>query len=266
MHVYVINLARSPERRAHIIAELAKTGLDHEFVTAVDGRGLDLHDRTLVSPELLAKNEFPAGTAGCALSHLRVYERIIAEGLDRALVLEDDVVLPGDLGAIVEAVGPNLTGAEVALLNYGSQGTCQMSSEGAVAVGSSGVLALPIDITHLVNAAAYVITREGCERMLHRALPLKANADDWAFFYRAGVLDRIRCVLPTAVTKTAAFESTIGLYSVGGGVRSRILAPLVRRKVPLLHQAILYRRQRILRAWGRSELVDMPFIEKPSRL
>ena len=38
------------------------------------------------------------------------------------------------------------------------------------------------------------------------------------------------------------------------------------RKIPLLHQALSYRRQRIQRRWYRSEIVDMPFIEKPSRL
>jgi hypothetical protein len=38
------------------------------------------------------------------------------------------------------------------------------------------------------------------------------------------------------------------------------------RKIPLLHQALGYRRQRIYRQRSRSELVDMPFIEKPSRL
>jgi hypothetical protein len=33
-----------------------------------------------------------------------------------------------------------------------------------------------------------------------------------------------------------------------------------------VHQVILHRRQRILRQWGQSEVVDMPFVEKPSRL
>src|SRR5262249_32883389 len=116
MHVYVINLARSLDRRAHITAELRKTGLDYEIITAVDGRDLDLGDSGLIDPLLLAKNSFPAGTAGCALSHLSAYQKSIADGLDQALILEDDVVLPADLGTLVDAVAPHLTGAEVALL------------------------------------------------------------------------------------------------------------------------------------------------------
>jgi glycosyl transferase family 25 len=266
MHAYVINLARSVDRRAHITAELRKTGLNYEIITAVDGRDVDLHDSSIVDPLLFAKNSFPAGTAGCALSHLRTYQKIIADGLDEALILEDDVTLPADLGGLVDSIAPHMTGAEVALLNYGSPGRCRMSLEGSVDLPSSRLLALPIDINPLVNAAAYVITREACERMSESALPLRANADDWQFFYKESVLDRIRCVLPLAVGKSAKFESTIGLYSLGSGIKARLVGPFVRHKIPLLHQVILYRRQRILREWGRSEIVDAPFIEKPSRL
>ncbi|MBV9384292.1 MAG: glycosyltransferase family 25 protein [Streptosporangiaceae bacterium] len=266
MHAYVINLARSHDRRAHITAELRKTGLDYQIIPAVDGRDLDIHDPTVIDPSLLARNSFPAGTAGCALSHLRAYQKMIADGLDEALILEDDVSLPDDLGALVDAVAGHLTGAEVALLNYGSPDTCKMSPEGSVDLPSSRLLALPIDVSQLANAAAYVITREACMRMSERALPLRANADEWRFFYKEGILDRVRCVLPPAVVKNPKFESTIGLYSLGNGMKARLMGPFVRHNIPLLRQLILYRRQRILRQWDRSEIVDMPFIEKPSRL
>jgi glycosyl transferase family 25 len=266
MHAYVINLARSVDRRAHITAELRKAGLDYEIITAVDGRDLELDDPTVIDSSLLARNSFPAGTAGCALSHLSVYQKIVADGLDEALILEDDVTLPADLGAIADAVASHLTGAEVALLNYGSPDTLKMSLEGSVDLPSSRLLALPVDVSQLVNAAAYVITREACERMNERGMPVRANADDWRFFYKDGILDRVRCVLPLTVVKSPKFESTIGLYSLGNGVKGRLVAPFVRHKIPLLRQVVLYRRQRILRQWDRSEIVDMPFIEKPSRL
>jgi glycosyl transferase family 25 len=266
MRAYVINLTRSPDRRAHITAELKKTGLDYEIITAVDGRDLDLHDSTIVDSALLARNSFPAGTAGCALSHLRAYQKIAADGLDEALILEDDVTLPADLGTLADDVATHLTGAEVALLNYGSPDTCRIALEASVDLPCSRSLALPIDVSQLVNAGAYVITREACKRMNESAPPVRANADDWRFFYQEGILDRVRCVLPLAVVKSPRFESTIGLYSLGNGLKARIVKPFVRHKIPLLHQVILYRRKRILRQWDRSEIVDMPFIEKPSRL
>jgi hypothetical protein len=131
---------------------------------------------------------------------------------------------------------------------------------------SSRTLALPIDLRQLVNAGAYVITRQACERMAERVLPIRATADDWQFFYEAGLLDRVRCVVPQPIPKSPRFGSTIGFYSLGNGVKSRLMGPLVRHKIPLVHQAILHRRQRIMRDWDRTEVVDVPFVEKPSRI
>jgi glycosyl transferase, family 25 len=274
VHSYVINLARSLDRRAHITAELKKAALDYEIITAVDGRDLDLGDRTIIDPSLpyidpslpVVDSGLAAGTAGCALSHLSVYKKIIADGLDEALVLEDDVMLPADLASLSEAVAYQLAGAEVALLSYDSPDPCMMSLEGSIHLSSSRALALPIDISQPRSTGAYIITREACERMFKSLLPVRVQADSWWFFYREGLLDRVRCVVPQPVLKSPKFTSMIGSYSLRNGVRGRLVGPLVRRKIPLLHQALCYRRQRILRQWGRSELVDVPFKEKPSRL
>jgi glycosyl transferase, family 25 len=266
VYTYVINLARSLDRRAHITAELKKTGLDYEIVTAVDGRDLDLRDPAVVHPSFLGR-QFAAGTAGAALSHLSAYRKIVSDGLDEALVLEDDVTLPADLGSLADAVADQLVGAEAALLSYANPAPLKMSREGSIPLPSSRLLALPIDINQwLASAGAYVITREACERMIKCVLPVRANADDWRFFYKEGALDRVRCVVPLAVLKSPKLTSTMGSYSLGNGVRGRLAGPLVRSKVPLLHQALCYRRQRIHRQWGRVEFVDIPFIEKPSRL
>jgi len=264
VHVYVINLARAPERRKHITAELAKAGVDYQLIEGIDGRDLDMADPALVAPSLLTRYPFPAGVAGCALSHLRAYEAILADGLDSALVLEDDVVLPADLGHLIDSVSDQLTGAEVALLNY--ERARWMSVKGSASLPAARLLALPLDVRQPTSAAAYLITRKACERMTERMPPVQVEADTWAFFYQQGLLDRVRCVFPMAVSKSPVFASTIGPYLLGNGLKARYLMPLARRKIPLLHQALAYRRQRLWRHLTQSEIVDMPFAEKPSRL
>jgi glycosyl transferase, family 25 len=266
VYAYVINLARSVDRRAHITSELKKTGLNYELMTAVDGREVDLSDTALIDPSLPALTQFLPGTAGAALSHLSVYKKIVADGLNEALVLEDDVVLPADLESLADAVAGQLTGAEVALLSYDSLDACKLSREGAVRLPSARLLVLPIDINQPRSGGAYVITREACERMIKCILPVRVNPDDWWYFFREGALDRVRCVAPLPVLKNPKLTSTMGSYSLGNGIKGRLASSLVRRKIPLLHQALNYRRQRIYRQWAQSELVDVPFVEKPSRL
>jgi Glycosyltransferase family 25 (LPS biosynthesis protein) len=166
VYAYVINLARSLDRREHITAELKKTGLDYEIITAVDGRDLDLDDPAIVDPSFFTKVQLVAGTVGAALSHQSAYQKIIAAGLDKALVLEDDIELPADLENLADAVADQLVGAEVALLSYAGREPCRMSREGSIDLPSGRLLALPVDINEsLASASAYVITREACERM-----------------------------------------------------------------------------------------------------
>jgi glycosyl transferase family 25 len=272
VRAYVINLARSPERRAHVVAGLNRAGLDYEIVEAVDGRELDLTDSRIVNPTepdqmfspLWATTWALPGVAGCALSHLLVCQRILERGDSRALVLEDDVLLPRDLGVITDALDGQLVGAEVALLNFDSREPCRMSRQGAQSLPQSRLLVLPLDVCQPLSAAAYVITREACLRMADKMFPARAKPDDWGFFYQHGVLDRVRCVVPMPVEKSPNFESTI-LYDPGS-TRARLRAAVMRSRAPLLRQAIAIRRRRIFRQWTQTELVDAPFIEKPSRL
>jgi GR25 family glycosyltransferase involved in LPS biosynthesis len=246
-----------------MLAQLASAGIEYSFVSAIDDRALDLSESGTVAPSYLMRSDWRPGRIGNGLSHLRAYEQILSDGLDQALVLEDDVILPRDLGSLLDAVGPHLTGAEVALLHFDSHAVCELSTDGAVSLPGRRTLALPIDISVPVGGAAYVITREACARMTDVVLPVRAHSDDWLYWYNAGALDRIRCAYPHIVTKDPGFESTID-YAAPTSFKAR-----TRRLVasaPIFGALISYRRKNIWRKWTRIELVDKPFIKMPSRL
>ena len=61
MHAYVINLARSRDRRAYITAHLNQIGIDHEIVTGIDGHSLDLSDQRIIAPEFHTNAYLTAG-------------------------------------------------------------------------------------------------------------------------------------------------------------------------------------------------------------
>lgn len=272
MMAYVINLERSTDRRQHIEAQLAKASVAYEIVPAIDGRQLDLSGPQLVRPgepnewhsPLWATTWALPGVAGCALSHLLVCERILTSGDGQALVLEDDVILMPDLTEVLDALTEHLSGAEVALLNFDSQErSCGLSSSGATPLPGRRSLALPLDVAAPLSAAGYVITREACRRMLEQMTPARAKPDDWAFFYRHGVIDRLRCVTPMPIQKSPSFSSTI-LYDPGT-LKARLRTLAFSHRSPFLDRATAWRRRRLMSTGTNFELVDQPFREKPSR-
>jgi len=246
-----------------MVSELAKAGLEYSFVAAVDDREPDLRGSDSVHPSYLERSDWRPGRIGNGLSHLRAYEQILADGHDRALVLEDDVTLSPDLVGLLDTLQEHLTEAEVALLHFDSHNVCRLSNESAVRLPGSRSLVLPIDLSVPVGGAAYVITRAACERMSKTILPIRAHSDDWLYWHNQGALDRVRCVFPHAVAKDPGFESTID-YSAPTSPNAKVRKAIGR--LPLASQAISYRRRSIWRKWTRVEFVDQPFGNEPSRL
>src|SRR3954454_19479506 len=164
MKAYVINMARSPSRRASVTEQLARTELDFEFVEGVDGHTLTPHERAkLVSEDAVAQAPMwlTPGAIGCALSHLRVYERMAG---DIALVLEDDVLLPERISEVCARVAGKMHGREGVLLYFRSSGVCRFSARDAVEV-AGGRLMYPIAPDQPISGVAYLITSAACQSL-----------------------------------------------------------------------------------------------------
>jgi glycosyl transferase, family 25 len=248
MHGYVVNLERSTNRRAHMQKELRKATFECEFVTAVDGRELDVSDARLISPELAARPNFRPGAAGCALSHLNIYRKILAAGLDYAVVMEDDIVLPKDVGRLCAEVASHMRGAEVVLLNFHSDdGVTQVLRAGAQQLSSSRILAEVAD--EASSTGCYMITREACERLLEGQSTLVAFPDHWVMFYQKGWIDDLRCVVPMPVPNSPELRTSIDFFR-HDSLKARAREFLSESKIPIVHQVLAFRRQRNYRKWG----------------
>lgn len=101
MRVKVINLRRSPERRAAF--EQENTGLNYEFFDARDGRLLT--DDQLNDPNYFIQPlPFPGpGAYGVALSHLQLWDECVASG-EPMTIAEDDAVFRADFSEQAEKV------------------------------------------------------------------------------------------------------------------------------------------------------------------
>ena len=117
--IYVINLKRNPERRLHIQRQLDMRGLEGEFVYVDHIDKYELQSkasRILIAQELgidesLIESKYAAiighaetkqdekwkdynlGQLVITLSHIKIYDLIVKNGIDWACILEDDATL-----------------------------------------------------------------------------------------------------------------------------------------------------------------------------
>ena len=176
--VYVINLARSPERRAFMAQGLAKAGAAAQFVIAVDGRARRI--QRLASPGISM-----AETA-LILSHRKAWRLLLAGDAAFAVVLEDDVHLGEGFAALLAA-------------DWGAPSFDAVKLEtmfDRVWIARRGA---PIADRHLrrlgaehLGTGGYLISREGARKMLAATRGLSEPIDQILFGREAVFAGRVR--------------------------------------------------------------------------
>ncbi|XP_028353599.1 inactive glycosyltransferase 25 family member 3 isoform X5 [Physeter macrocephalus] len=96
--VFVISLARRPDRRERMLSSLWEMEISGRLVDAVDGRVLNSSVMKSLGVDLLPGYQDPysgrtltKGEVGCFLSHYSIWEEVVARGLAQVVVFEDDV-------------------------------------------------------------------------------------------------------------------------------------------------------------------------------
>ena len=96
MQTFVINLASRPDRLAFMERQLNNLGVAFSRIDAVNGLG-DADIGYPAGHTRLTKGEF-----ACYLSHVLVWQKLVASTDNHCLVLEDDVVLSPNFRSILE--------------------------------------------------------------------------------------------------------------------------------------------------------------------
>jgi glycosyl transferase family 25 len=202
---YVVTLRRAAERHAHCRATFAD--LDFEFHYGADKADLDLaamEARGDLVPwrkvrRLTGKRRpLRPGEVGCALSHRQVYEDVVRRGIDRAVVLEDDVApRAADVAALGEALAELPDDWDLVYLGYThfERVTRWQWVKRLTYLGLAPLGVLPWRLgevvrlhprpysAHLRRAGyhdgtyAYAVSRSGAEKLLRAQTPLAHAAD-----------------------------------------------------------------------------------------
>lgn len=191
MKVFLINLDRNAGRLAAVSERLAERGVAFERFPAVDGRALDPKERRRCYSPLrtafVRGHGLLPGELGCALSHLGVYRKIVADGLDVACVLEDDAFPePNFVEALARLEAQmDVRRAQVVLL-------APVTYHRETPPPAPGIQRL-MDGSF---ADAYVITRPAAEAILRANMPVRCTCDRWGYLSRHARFELFR-LLPS---------------------------------------------------------------------
>lgn len=171
----VIHLARVEGRRSQVERLLVGTPYPARIVDAVDGTLVPEAERdatTSVKPLFPPAYPFPIGPGeyGCFQSHRKAWKMILDEGLDAALILEDDVALTP---VFAETVA--FAAEEVRAYGYVQFQTRRVDASEVVARSGKSFIVQP-RVTPL-RTSAQIVSRAAAETLLFKTQMIDRPVD-----------------------------------------------------------------------------------------
>lgn len=206
LRLFVINLARSPDRRQFMSEQLLRLGLPFDVFRAVDGHTLTDGDLVAYNREKRLRSfgdDLTPTEIGCYLSHYRLYRKIVTERIPRAVVFEDDTEISDDLPAILRALENSPESWEFIRL----AGLRERKGKEVAYLGH-GYRAVRLRHT-ACGSQAYIVNQQGARKLLDYGKEITRQVDITIDRYWENGL-RIMAVQPYPAWPSSRFVSTIG--------------------------------------------------------
>ncbi|GLS83121.1 glycosyltransferase family 25 protein [Paraferrimonas haliotis] len=214
--VFVINLDSSTERLDKVSQECQRLGIEFERVSAT--RGSDLSDDEMAQyydAEVNRRHYFKqlnAGEIGCYLSHYFCWKKIVDEGLDYALILEDDSKLTDELGLLLSKVPKLSRDWDYLKLSTGSN---IPAVQQGIDLGDGIHLHQGLKLSS--TTTGQFVSAEGAKKLIDTALPIRRPVDkDLQYWFEKD----LRCfVVKPIPVLMGGFDSDIDNSSVRAKVK-----------------------------------------------
>ena len=231
--VFVISLARAAERRAGMVMHLDNQNIQHEIIDAVDGATLDLSAyKDRLNPKLSQKLHgapLNTGEIGCYLSHYQLWERIVAESIPYAVILEDNVRCNEDFMNVVADIVRCPWLWDVVLLHAGFRRVHRVVSPIAEKYR------LLQYKRFWVGTKGYCITLSAARKLINHCRVMLYPVDlAWQDYWKWN--GRFYCINPPVVTIS-------GEDSLIDGIESRRMAIMKNRQFSLISKLSLKRHE-----------------------
>ena len=170
--LFVINLKRDIEKKEHMLKLCKAFSLNCHFIDAVYGKSLSEEEIGKHYAKKMATKYsgrgMSRGEIGCLLSHKHIYQTMIDEEIEQALILEDDCEFCDDIEEVFDHMDLFPNNWEVILLghksNFGYDTETKASIWWKQHISTKYKLIRPSDIGY--GTHGYLINNRGAKRLL----------------------------------------------------------------------------------------------------
>ena len=159
--IFVISLVRAADRRARLDA----AGFQYTIVDAVDGKNLSNYNYHLQDKahKFLRGRKVSNNEIGCYLSHYNLWQKMVSENIEVALIFEDDAKWDDDFAKIINDIMALKRQWGMCLLT--NDKNCMFFRK-LHAVGDNRFLGYPLKRTMALTG--YLLKREAAANMCKR--------------------------------------------------------------------------------------------------
>lgn len=215
MKTFVVNLAKHIDRMASIDSQLKNLGIEYERIEAVYGKALSKMERRrdyrLFRAWLIYGRALSDGALGCSLSHVAIYKKMVEQNIEKALILEDDVLIDSCANSVIARVDKFLDVKRKQAITFNAHG---VKSGGDVCRGDV------VPVNGFSCTDMYAITLPAAAEILRVNYPVSVKADGWARWHRFFGLELYRAYPTVARQDNERFGTEIARWTSVGYERS----------------------------------------------
>lgn len=197
---YIINLKDNIDRRDAMEKQLENANLNYQFIEAVKGSDLtdeQIKSKVLNYPDcLLTKGEI-----GCALSHINIYQKMVDENIEYALILEDDAIVPKNLEKTIN---------EIIQQDIKHNKNVYLLSEVISYIENKKLHSNIYSAYHACGAHGYLINLKAAKNLLSVLNPIRYEADMW-WIFRFRKYVNVYCLIPHLINTNDEDKSNSSL-------------------------------------------------------
>ena len=212
MNCFIINLPRDAKRREFIIDDMEKCNLNFSIIEAVDGSllssdNVETYYNEKKSIELF-NIKLSLGEIGCALSHIKIYEKMVSDDISSAVIMEDDIcIIDGEIDEVFKNLEKTYPAdyPVVVLLNYVKR---YVSNKDDIIIDEKYAVH---DSYRGVSASGYFITKAAAIILAKNIFPVYVVADKWEYFQEK--FFPIKVLVPNCISLSdTSLSSTIDFF------------------------------------------------------